>query len=122
MRRSLLKKLYSLLLIKVCCRKKLIIVNDHSTDNTESIIDGFTREYGLLSKINNYSSELHMPGSKVVQAFYKGLSELDEAYDFIVKFNADLFTQNYFERIIELIQLNPKASILGGFAYERGKG
>lgn len=102
--------------------EKVIIVNDHSTDNTESIIDGFTREYGLLSKINNYSSELHMPGSKVVQAFYKGLSELDEAYDFIVKLDADIILpQNYFERIIELIQLNPKAGILGGFAYEQGK-
>ena len=80
--------------------QKVVIVNDHSTDNTESIIDKHTLEHDYLIKINNNSSELHMPGSKVVQAFYRGLSELDEEYDFLVKLDADIILpKNYFEII-----------------------
>ncbi len=61
-----------------------------------------------------------MPGAKVVEAFKDGYKMLDEEYDFIVKLDADIILpENYFEKISELISADPRAGILGGFAYEQ---
>lgn len=100
--------------------KKVIVVNDNSTDGTELIIDTFLDAKIDIQKLNNTSSDLHMPGSKVVQAFNKGLEELDDAYDFIVKLDADIILpDNYFERIGYIFQGNPNVGIAGGFVYEQ---
>ncbi|WP_276390641.1 glycosyltransferase family 2 protein [Eudoraea chungangensis] len=99
--------------------QQAVVVNDNSVDNTEGIIDLFATESAVIHKINHNSTELHMPGSKVIDAFYAGLSVIPKEYDFIVKLDADIILpENYFEKIIELIRSNPKAGILGGFAYE----
>lgn len=59
-----------------------------------------------------------MPGSKVIQAFAKGLETLDDDYDLIVKVDADLiFPSNYFETIISHFQSDNKIGMVGGFAY-----
>lgn len=102
--------------------KRLIVVNDHSTDNTESIIDRFASEYPFISKVNTSSSTAHLPGSKVINAFNKGLALLGEDYDFLVKLDADvLLPPPYFEKISEIFRNNPKVGIAGGFIYEKDK-
>jgi len=100
--------------------KKVVIVNDNSNDGTESIIDEFLALSPIFHKVNATSSTEHLPGSKVVNAFYKGLQILDSAYDFIVKLDADIIVpNNYFERIAYIFTGNPKVGIAGGFAYEQ---
>lgn len=100
--------------------KKVIVVNDNSTDATESIIDEFLGSSSIFEKINTSSSTEHLPGSKVINAFNKGLAILDENYDFIVKLDADIILpDNYFERIAYVFTGNPKVGIAGGFAYEK---
>lgn len=100
--------------------KKVLVVNDNSTDNTESIIDQYVSGNKPILKVNRSSSAIHMPGAKVVEAFNEGYSALDDQYDFIVKLDADIILpENYFEKISELINSDPKAGILGGFAYEQ---
>lgn len=100
--------------------KKVLVVNDNSTDKTETIIDEFVSGNNHILKVNRSSSTLHMPGAKVVEAFNAGLELLDDQYDFIVKLDADIILpENYFEKISELINSNPRAGILGGFAYEQ---
>ncbi len=100
--------------------KKVLVVNDNSTDKTETIIDEFVSGNNHILKVNRSSSTLHMPGAKVVEAFNEGFELLDDQYDFIVKLDADIILpENYFEKISELINSNPKAGILGGFAYEQ---
>ena len=100
--------------------KKVIVVNDHSTDNTEKIIDDFVANYPFIHKRTRLSSEIHMPGSKVIQTFNYGLEVLDEEYDFIVKLDADtILPPDYFEHIARIFQENPKVGIAGGFAYEQ---
>lgn len=102
--------------------KRLIVVNDHSTDDTEKIIDRFASEYPFISKINTSSSTAHLPGSKVINAFNKGLALLDGDYDFLVKLDADiLLPPTYFEKISKIFQNNPKVGIAGGFIYEKDK-
>lgn len=100
--------------------KKVLVVNDNSTDKTEIIIDEFVSRNNHILKVNRSSSTLHLPGAKVVEAFNKGFELLDDKYDFIVKLDADIILpENYFEKISELINSDPRAGILGGFAYEQ---
>ncbi|TRZ44266.1 glycosyltransferase family 2 protein [Robertkochia solimangrovi] len=102
---------------------EVIIVNDHSTDSTEKIIDDFCSEHLRFKKFNTTSSDEHMPGSKVVNAFKQGYDQLQNPYDVIVKLDADLILPNdYFESVIELFKKNPKAGVVGGFAYEEENG
>lgn len=96
--------------------KKIIIVNDASTDGTAQIIRQFSEKFPFISYVEITSGEHHQPGSKVVRAFYKGLETLDEDYDIICKFDADLiFPKNYLEKIAEHFQNNPTYGMVGGF-------
>ncbi len=97
---------------------KIVVVNDNSTDNTEAIVNSFVSKYSFISLVNKTSDAIHLPGSKVIQAFQKGLETLDENYDFIVKADADLiFPNNYFEIIIKHFKSNERIGMAGGFCY-----
>lgn len=97
---------------------KIVVVNDNSTDNTEAIVNSFVSKYSFISLVNKTSDAIHLPGSKVIQAFQKGLETLDENYDFIVKADADLiFPNNYFETIIKHFQSDERIGMAGGFCY-----
>ncbi len=101
---------------------KVVVVNDNSTDGTEAIIDTYTKEHPIFRKLNTTSSTEHMPGSKVVNAFQKGLQLLDDDYDILVKLDADvLLPKNYLEKIAYIFKGNPKVGVAGGFAYEQDK-
>lgn len=100
--------------------KKVIVVNDNSTDKTEAIIDKFMAQSSFFQKLNISTSEEHMPGSKVINAFNAGLNQLDENYDFIVKLDADIILpKNYFEKIAYVFKGRPQIGIAGGFVYEK---
>ena len=98
--------------------KKIIVVNDNSTDNTQNIIDSFSEKHSFITSIKTYSEAIHTPGSKVINAFNKGLESLDKNYDIICKFDADLiFPLNYLEQIKTLFERNSKIGMAGGFCY-----
>ena len=98
--------------------KKVVVVNDNSTDDTEKIISEFTKKYFWISSINITSFNEHIPGSKVVNAFNQGLEALDEDYDIICKFDADIkLPNNYLETIVKLFTSDSKIGIAGGLAY-----
>jgi glycosyltransferase involved in cell wall biosynthesis len=97
---------------------KIIVVNDNSTDTTPDIISEFGSKYPFINLVNKTSDAVHLPGSKVIQAFQKGFETLDENYDFIVKADADLiFPPNYFETIIEHFKSDNRIGMVGGFCY-----
>ena len=88
--------------------KKVVVVNDNSTDKTEEIVLAFAKENPFISLVNKTSSAIHLPGSKVIQAFHKGYETLDENYDVIVKLDADLILpNNYFETILNIFEKDP---------------
>lgn len=102
--------------------EKVILVNDNSTDGTETIIDKFEGEHSVFHKSNTQSSTEHMPGSKVINAFNKGLEKLDPDYDFLVKLDADvILPDNYFEKIAYIFKGHPRVGIAGGFIYEQNE-
>jgi len=100
--------------------KKVILVNDNSTDGTEEIIDTYCSKNHIFQKLNFISSKEHMPGSKVINAFNRGLEVLDADYDMLVKLDADIILPaNYFKSISTHLSNDPQIGICGGFIYER---
>lgn len=98
--------------------KKVVIVNDNSSDNTADIVLAFAKEYPFITLVNKESSAIHLPGSKVIQAFNTGLESLDDEYDIMMKADADLiFPANYFETIVKHFQSDSTIGMVGGFCY-----
>jgi glycosyltransferase involved in cell wall biosynthesis len=97
---------------------KVVVVNDNSTDATASIVTEFIKTHDYISLVNKTSEAIHLPGSKVIQAFHKGFETIDEDYDVIVKLDADLILpDNYFETISNYFNQDVSIGMVGGFAY-----
>ncbi|WP_111880010.1 glycosyltransferase family 2 protein [Aequorivita sp. CIP111184] len=98
--------------------KKIIVVNDASTDGTQKIIDQFSEKYSFIEGVLHISKAMHEPGSKVINAFYNGFEKLDTNFDIICKYDADLiFPKNYLEKIDAIFQDDPSVGMVGGFCY-----
>ena len=98
--------------------KKVVVVNDNSTDKTSEIVLAFAKENPFITLVNKTSEAIHLPGSKVIQAFHKGFETLDNNYDVIVKLDADLILpNNYFESISSTFEKDAEVAMVGGFAY-----
>ena len=103
--------------------KRVVVVNDNSTDTTQDIIEGYTAKYTWVQLVNAKSSNEHLPGSKIINAFYKGHESLDENYDVLCKFDADLiFPNNYLEQLSIHFNQNEKLGMASGFCYIEKKG
>jgi len=97
---------------------KIVVVNDNSTDKTAEIVLSFAKENPYITLVNKTSEAIHLPGSKVIQAFQKGFETLDENYDIIVKLDADLiFPPQYFETVIKHFKSDSTIGMAGGFCY-----
>tara|TARA_R110000796_G_scaffold34235_7_gene88547 strand:- start:1803 stop:2669 length:867 start_codon:yes stop_codon:yes gene_type:complete len=106
------------LVLQTLLPKAVVIVNDNSTDNTQNIAEDYASKHEWISVINSTSSNKHLPGSKIIQAFNKGLASLNEDYDIMCKFDADLiFPVNYLEKISNHFESNPKLGMASGFCY-----
>jgi glycosyltransferase involved in cell wall biosynthesis len=102
---------------------KVVIVNDNSTDKTAEIVLAFAKDNPFITMVNKTSEAIHLPGSKVIQAFHKGFETLDSDYDIIVKLDGDLILPNhYFETILTIFKNDDKVGMAGGFAYIEKKG
>lgn len=102
---------------------QVIIVDDGSTDNTPNIIKQFTDEHLWISSIRTSTSSGHSPGSKVIQAFYKGFSALNQDFELIGKFDADIMLpDDYFEKTTQMFMSNSKIGLAGGNLYIEKKG
>ena len=98
--------------------QKVVVVNDNSTDNTEEIVKRFEQNYDWISLIKLKTSNEHKPGSKIINAFYEGLNTLNEDYDIICKYDADLiFEEDYLEKLSKLFSENSKLGMASGFCY-----
>ena len=106
------------LAVQTLLPKKIVVVNDQSTDESEQIISAFAKAYPFIELLNTTSSDLHLPGSKVIQAVQKGINILDNDYDILCKFDADLiFPVNYLETIAHEFEKDPRIGMAGGFCY-----
>ena len=96
---------------------KVIVVNDNSTDQTQRIVETFCKNHSFIQLINNKSSTQHLPGQKIINAFYTGYNSISQPYDIISKMDADLiFPSNYFKEINQAFEENKTIGICGGTA------
>lgn len=103
--------------------KKIVLVNDNSTDGSEEIMNAFAKAYSYISVVKTNETSQHLPGSKVINAFNTGLKHLNTSFDIICKFDADLiFPSDYLEKITAVFNNNPKAGIVGGFCHIESQG
>lgn len=103
--------------------KKIVVVNDNSTDDTEAVVNAFAKAHPYISLVNKQSTAVHLPGSKVIQAFNTGFETLDEEYDVIMKIDADLiFPTNYLETLTRHFKSDPEIGMVGGFCYIEKEG
>ena len=103
--------------------KRVVVVNDNSTDTTQDIVESYTVKHTWIQLVNSKSSNEHLPGSKIINAFYKGYETLDENYDVLCKFDADLiFPNNYLEQLSIHFKKNEKLGMASGFCYIEKKG
>lgn len=102
---------------------KVVVVNDGSTDRTPEIIKKYTDDDPRFETINLQKSA-HQPGSKVVNAFKKGLETQDLGdFDIICKFDADIILpENYLETVETCFQNNPEYGLIGGLLYVEKNG
>lgn len=101
-----------------------IIVDDYSKDATNEIVKSYALKHKMIKVIQTSDNRDRSGGSKVVDAFYNGL-EVKETkdYDFLVKLDADLILPtDYFEKIAECFQQNPKIGLCGGYCINEVNG
>lgn len=103
--------------------KHIVVVNDNSTDGTQHIAETYSEKHLNISVVNAMSSDQHLPGSKIINAFYKGYKSLDEHYDVICKFDADLiFPKHYLEQLAFHFNQNEHLGMAAGFCYIQKNG
>ena len=96
---------------------QIIVVDDNSTDRTFEIATAFSNTVPQLQVVQKQSSDQHLPGKKVVQAFNYGL-QFAKNYDLLGKFDADiLLPKNYFETMRNHFQSNWKLGMCAGLLY-----
>jgi len=98
--------------------KKVVLVNDNSTDNTAIIAATYAEKYDWITLVNHSSIQGHAPGQKIINAFHKGLATLDDHYDVICKFDADLiFPENYLDTLALHFCQDKKLGMCAGHCY-----
>lgn len=95
---------------------EIIVVDDHSTDETSKIVNQYTKKNTSLKLVHKKSSDSHQPGSKIIKAFQYGYQHKTIDYDVVCKFDADLiFPENYLEEMSKAFMTDAKLGIFGGF-------
>lgn len=101
---------------------QLIIVNDGSTDNTVNIVKKIQEKVDFITIVHTEKQPKFEPGTKIVQAFKKGL-EVAKNWDVVFKIDADLmFPTNYFESVIDTYKKDAKVGMAGGLVYIQQNG
>jgi glycosyltransferase involved in cell wall biosynthesis len=113
-----LKKTLQSIINQSILPEQLIIIDDNSSDETPKIIQKYVQEFPWIKSIHKNSENVHLPGSKVIQAFQLGFDHISKDYDILVKADADLiFPTHYFKTILNHFNSDEKIGMAGGFAY-----
>jgi glycosyltransferase involved in cell wall biosynthesis len=97
---------------------QLILVNDNSSDDSPVLAEAYTQKYDWIRLVHHESSEEHMPGEKVINAFWYGVRYLKPDYDLIGKFDADiLLPKDYFSGLSPFFTKNQNLGLASGLLY-----
>ncbi len=97
------------------CPDQLVVVDDNSTDNSFEIIERYAGNHEWIKSVKLKSGPGHLPGEKVIKAFQAGFEQLDNNFELVCKFDADIvFPSDYLRKLVEEFNRNPKLGVSGG--------
>lgn len=92
-----------------------IIVDDSSTDGTETILNNAAAIYPWVKVVKCEVNKLEDYSSRVVFLFNYGFNKLSRSVEFISKLDGDVsFSSDFYRNLIEAFHLNPKLGIASG--------
>lgn len=92
-----------------------VIVDDGSRDATPAIVAEYAAAYPWIRLVQSGLDGRRVRGSRIVEAFNRGRSELRETPDVTVKLDGDLYVPpHYFAWIAEVFTRIPTAGLVGG--------
>jgi poly-beta-1,6-N-acetyl-D-glucosamine synthase len=92
-----------------------VIVDDGSTDGTPDIVSEYVADYPWIRLIRSGLEGRRARGSRIVEAFNRGRSELRRRPDVTVKMDGDLYLPpHYFAWVAEVFARVPAAGVVGG--------
>ncbi|MFO0013938.1 MAG: glycosyltransferase family 2 protein [Planctomycetota bacterium] len=95
-----------------------IVVDDGSTDATQQILQEYQSRLPFLRVITRQDRGKRSVGPGVIEAFYEGYRHISKLYNYICKLDMDLdLPARYFERLIELMEADPRLGTISGKAY-----
>ena len=95
-----------------------IIVDDGSTDETPKILSDYASRFAFIKIVSRSDRGARRVGPGVIEAFYDGFRQIDIPYTFLCKLDMDLdLPLRYFERLIELMELEPRLGTVSGKAF-----
>ncbi len=98
-----------------------IIVDDGSTDETPEILAEYAARFDFIKVVQRPDRGKRAVGPGVIEAFYDGLLHADlDQFDYVTKYDGDLeMPPRYFERVMELMEADPRLGNLSGKLFER---
>jgi glycosyltransferase involved in cell wall biosynthesis len=104
------------MLAQTIAPRRWLIVDDGSTDGTREIVRSWLARCAWLELVERSDRGFRALGGGVVEAFEAGLALVrNEAFDFVVKLDADLsFQPDYFESLLRRFDADPALGMASG--------
>lgn len=100
-----------------------IIVNDRSSDSSAGLLERAAKMHSFIQVMHLDGTGRHELGSHVASVVLQGLRWLRPRIEFIVKMDADVvLDKDYFGRLMDLFEANPRLGIAAGKLYTPYKG
>tara|TARA_B100001996_G_scaffold190819_1_gene145938 strand:+ start:369 stop:1241 length:873 start_codon:yes stop_codon:yes gene_type:complete len=116
--KNCIQRMTSSLLNQTLPAQEIIYVNDNSSDGSEMILKESIKHLRRVKVYDYRSSEKHLAGKKIVNAFIYGMQKLKLKYEVIVKLDADIILPKEYFEILSIQFKNKKTGIAGGYLYE----
>jgi glycosyltransferase involved in cell wall biosynthesis len=97
-----------------------VIVDNGSTDRTAEVAGDLASRHGWIEVVQSEALPGLVRGGPIVRAFHRGLVELDDDVDVVIKLDADTsFEPDYHERLLAAFADQLDLGMASGSAWER---